>query len=254
MTTTTGASAADRQRLRAARGPAGQGGHGGKAGKGGPTAGRLPSPPRQRRPAMAALALVLIVGGALVAGLLAVRMDSRVDVLVANGDLAPGTRISPDNVRAVPVAYDGLNLIPEDQAELVMGTFAKGFIADGTLLDGKMLDRDNPIGRDRAIVSVVLSPALAPERELEPGDLVDVVRASGSSSTDAAAERLTQGLVLSIHKPQRDQLGGGAAGSVSLLVPAATAADVIDASSANLAGLALVSRGSTTNDVSLPGS
>lgn len=236
MTTT-----ADRQRLRAARGTSGK--------AAGP--GRLPSPPRQRRPAMAALALVLIVGGALVAGLLAIRMDSRVEVLVANGDIAPGTRISDENVRAVPVAYDGLNLVPADQADAVMGTFAKGFINDGTLIDGKMLDRDNPIGGDRAIVSVVLSPALAPEKELEPGDLVEVVRASGSSSTGEGAARVTQGLVLSLHQPRKDELGGGAAGSVSLLVPSTAAADVIDASSANLAGLALVSRGNTTDDVTL---
>jgi hypothetical protein len=38
------------------------------------------------------------------------------------------------------------------------------------------------------------------------------------------------------------------------LVPAASAADVIDASSANLAGLALISRGNTTDDVTLSGS
>lgn len=244
MTTTTGATTADRQRLRAARGTGGK--------PSGPS--RLPSPPRQRRPAMAALALVLIVGGALIAGLLAIRMDSRVDVLVANGDLAPGTRITETNVRAVPVAYDDLNLIPEEQAELVMGTFAKGFIEDGTLIDGSMLDKDNPIGGDRAIVSVVLSPALAPEKALETGDLVEVVRASGSSSTDEGAAPLTRGLVLAIHQPKRDELGGGAAGSVSLLVPSAAAADVIDASSANLAGLALISRGNTTDDVTLSGS
>jgi hypothetical protein len=245
MTTTTGATTADRQRLRAARGT------GGKPN----AANRLPSPPRQRRPAMAALALVLIVGGALVAGLLAIRMDSRVDVLVANGDIAPGTPITEDNVTTTPVAYDDdVNLIPEDQADLVIGTFAKGFINDGTLIDGKMLDRDNPIGGDRAIVSVVLNPALAPEKELETGALVEIVRASGSSSTGEGAAPITQGLVLSIHQPKKDSLSSGAAGSASLLVPAASAADVIDASSANLAGLALISRGNTTDDVTLSGS
>ena len=245
-TTSTGGTTADRQRLRAARGT---------TGKKASSASRLPSPPRQRRPAMAALALVLIVGGALVAGLLAIRMDSRVEVLVAKGNIAPGARLSEKNLTTVPVAYDDLNLIPADLAsEYALGNFAKGFIADGTLIDGKMIDRDNPIDADRAIVSVVLSPALAPEKELETGDLVEIVRASGSTSAGEGAVSLTQGLVLSIVEPKKGDLGAGSAGSANLLVPSDAAADVIDASSANLAGLALVSRGNTTDDVPLSGS
>ena len=37
--------------------------------------GRLPSAPRERRPLLAALAVILIVGGALLAGLLAARIE-----------------------------------------------------------------------------------------------------------------------------------------------------------------------------------
>ncbi len=37
---------------------------------------------------------MLIVGGALVAGLLAIRMDSRVEVIVVRPDIAPGTEIT----------------------------------------------------------------------------------------------------------------------------------------------------------------
>ena len=48
----------------------------------------VPAPPRRRRPALTALAVLLIVGGAALAGLLAVRMDSREPVLV----VAPADR------------------------------------------------------------------------------------------------------------------------------------------------------------------
>jgi len=243
-TTSTGETTADRQRLRAARG----------TGAKGTAANRLPSPPRQRRPAMAAMAVLLIVGGALIAGLLAIRMDSRIEVLAAKGDIAPGTLLTTANLRSVPVAYDDLNLIPADQAsEYAIGKYSTGFIDDGTLIDGAMINTETPVGEDRAIVSVVLTPALAPEKELAPGDLVEVVRASGSSTAGESAERLTQGLVISINRPTKDDLGGGAAGSANLLVPATAAADVIDASSANLAGLALISRGNSTDDVTLSG-
>ena len=64
MSTTTGGTAVERQRQRASRGI-------GRS-AGGP-ANRLPAPPRQRRPALAAIAVLLIVGGALLAGLLAIR-------------------------------------------------------------------------------------------------------------------------------------------------------------------------------------
>ncbi len=240
----TGTTTADRQRLRAARGAGGKNG----------VAGRLPSPPRQRRPAMAALALVLIVGGALVAGLLAIRMDSRVQVLVAAEEISPGSEITEANTTTVPIAYDDLNVFTEADAGIAYGLYAKTPIAPGMLLDGRMLAEEDPIGDDRAIVSIVLSPALAPEKELQAGDLVEVVRASGSSTAGDGAERITQGLVLSINAPPKKDggLGGGAASSANLIVPASVAADVIDASSANLAGLALVSRGST-DDVTLSG-
>ncbi|MGA9748005.1 MAG: SAF domain-containing protein [Nocardioides sp.] len=244
MSSSTGTSTADRQRLRAARGAGGKNA----------AASRLPSPPRQRRPAMAALALVLIVGGALVAGLLAIRMDSRVEVLVASTDIAPGSEITSQNTTTVPIAYDDLNVFPESIADEAFGLYAKTPIRQGMLLDGYMLAQEDPIGDDRAIVSVVLSPALAPEKELQAGDLVEVVRASGSSAGGETAVRITQGLVLSINAPKEKDggLGSGAASSANLIVPASTAADVIDASSANLAGLALVSRG-TTDDVTLSG-
>jgi hypothetical protein len=102
------------------------------------------------------------------------------------------------------------------------------------------------------VVSIVLSPALAPDK-LRAGDLVEIVRAAGSSGGAGVAERITRGLVTSISSPDEDDLGGGAAASANILVPSSVAADVIDASSANLAGIALISRGNTIDDVTLTG-
>ncbi|MGH3317395.1 MAG: hypothetical protein ACRDO0_14745, partial [Nocardioidaceae bacterium] len=72
-----GADGQDRQRARAERGL--------KSTRSSSTAGRdrLPSPPRRRRPALAALAVLLIVGGATLAALLALRLDQRVPVMMA---------------------------------------------------------------------------------------------------------------------------------------------------------------------------
>ena len=52
--------------------------------------GRLPVPSRDRRPALAALAILLVLAGALGSALVAYRSGSRVDVLVARHDIGPG--------------------------------------------------------------------------------------------------------------------------------------------------------------------
>ena len=98
---------------------------------------------------------------------------------------------------------------------------------------------------------MLLNPALTP-KELGKGDLVQVVRASGSSSTNATtagAKDVTRGLVISVTHAKKDSLGGASSGSVSLLVPASAGKDVIDASNGSLAGLALISRGNTTDTI-----
>lgn len=242
-TTSTGETAADRQRLRAARGT------GAKKPSG--TANRLPSPPRQRRPALAAIALLLIVGGALVAGLLAIRMDSRVPMLAASQDIPPGAVIEEAHLKVVQVAADDASrLIPAEFEDQIVGAFSKARIYEGQLLDQRQLTETDPIGQDRAVVSVVLSPALAP-RNLRSGDLIEIVRAAGTSGGEGTAQPLTRGLVTQINEASSDDLGGAAASSANIIVPASVAADVIDASSANLAGIALISRGNTIDDVTL---
>jgi hypothetical protein len=239
MSGTNGTSTAHRQRLRAGRGRASA------------PANRLPGPPRQRRPALAAVALVLIVGGALVAGLLAVRMDSRVSVIAARDSIAPGARITQADLTEVQVASEDLDLIGWQYTSRIVGTYAKGTIYPGMLVNEAMLTDRSPVGNGRVIVSVLLNPALTPQ-ELAKGDLVQVVRASGTSASDASgsgAKDVTRGLVISVTRAEEDSLGGASSGSVSLLVPAAAGKEVIDASNGSLAGLALISRGNSTDAV-----
>jgi hypothetical protein len=240
MSGTTGTSTGDRQRLRAARGNA-------RAG-----VNRMPAPPRQRRPALAAIALILIVGGALVAGLLAIRMDSRVDVIAVSRTVNPGEKITADMLTSVRIASDDrVRLIGAQYSDQIVGDYAKGTIYKGMLLDQQLLTKHSPVGNGRAIVSVLLNPALTPA-ELSHGDLVQVVRAADSTSSGVGAKDITQGLVLSVRKAKSDSLGGASSGSVSLLVPESSAKEVIDASRGTLAGLALLSSGNTIDVI--PGS
>lgn len=68
--------------------------------------GDRPTPPHRRRPALAALAVILIVGGAAIAGLLAMRLDSRTPVLVLNQDVAVGTKITSSMFTSSDVATE----------------------------------------------------------------------------------------------------------------------------------------------------
>lgn len=206
---------------------------------------RAAEPPRQRRTGLAALAVALIVGGALAAGLLAVRMDSREPVLAAAVDIAPGTLITPEMLREVNVASEGLRLIPSDLASQVLDgqTYARTLIRADSLVDENVLTKSSPIGEGRAIVSVPLSPDLTPRKDLRSGDLVRVLKVSRGDSGGTATE-LTEALVLDVHTGGGDELSGdGTNGSLSLLVPVGVAGAVVNAAAQDAAGIALVDRG-----------
>lgn len=243
MTTqTTGDTSADRVRQRAARG----------IGKSATAASRtrLPAPPRQRRPAMAALAVLLIVGGALLAGLLAVRMDSREPMVTVTRDLPAGTQITEADLGQAQVAAEGLDLVPAEQVDQVIGTYTSSRVLEGQLLDRRVLTTEGPLtDGQHAIVSVVLNPGLAPE-SVRDGDVVMVVRAAPESSNEAG-RAITEAYVMERSAASRDDFGGGTAGELTLLVPAAAAQAVVDAAGNNRAGIAVLSRDNALDDLSL---
>lgn len=237
MSVDTDPSVADRQRNRAFR----------RGNDGGARPGRV-DPPRQRRPALAALAVLLIVGGALVAGLLAIRMDSREPVLAAARDIAAGTQITPEDLREVDVSAADVPVIPSDLAGQVLdgATYADVPIDAGSLIDQNMLTKEVPVGEDRAEVSVPLDPTRTPGSALQSGDLVQVVRVSGEEAA-TEPEVLTEGLVLATQSASADDLGSVQTGTVRLLVPTEVAAAVVDAAGSGQAGLALIERGQPTD-------
>jgi hypothetical protein len=162
-------------------------------------------------------------------------------VLVAARDIEPGAQITEEDLRVVHVASEGLDLLPEEYAEEVVGAYAAGAIPANTLLDERMVSTDTPIAEDRAVVSIPLDPTLTPAEKVRAGDLVQVVRAASASG--GKAEELATAYVLSVTEPASDELGSQQLASASLLVPAAVVADVIDAASAGEGGLAILASG-----------
>src|ERR1700729_2919502 len=71
-----------------------------------PSGRRLPSAPRERKPALAALAILLIVGCALGTGLLVVQSGKRVAAIEVSREIGSGQRIPLSALTEVQIASD----------------------------------------------------------------------------------------------------------------------------------------------------
>jgi SAF domain-containing protein len=200
----------------------------------------VPSPPKRRRPALTALAVLLIVGGAALAGLLAVRMDSREPVLVVSQQVSPGQKISRSMLESRNVSGDGLNAIPASQVDEFTKFYSRQTIYKGQLLTPDLLRKDPPLQSDQAQVGVPLTSGKYPPG-LRSGDAVRLVRIGDAQSPSRA---LCTGLVLDITKSKSSGFGSDAKASVAaILVPQSVADQVVGATGTDELGIALIGRG-----------
>lgn len=205
-----------------------------------PAAGdRLPRPPRRRSAGLAALAVLLVAGGAAVAGLLALRLDQRVDVLVARQSIGAGEQITADMLAVAPVAADGPALIPVTRRGEVVGRYAAVPIPAGRLLDTGMVTDRSTLRAGTVAIGVVVAPGAAPARGLEAGDRVTVY------GTDGEGEVITsEALVSSFVRPEQGSFGATSSDTVAtLIVPESAAARVAAAAAAGKVSLGLTERG-----------
>lgn len=152
--------------------------------------GRLPAPMRDRRPALAALAVLLILGGALASALVAYRSGGRVDVLVARHDIPIGQAVGPADFGVARVAADGAAVVEAAAAANFTGAAATTRIPAGTLINRTMFARGSVIPATAIVVGVVLSAQQRPAAGLRAGDVVRVYAVPRDSSGVAAATQL----------------------------------------------------------------
>lgn len=200
---------------------------------------RLPSPPRQRRPALAALAVLLIVGGAAVAALLAMRVDERTPVLVVTQPVAAGERIPADAISTTQVASEDTRLIPESQLDVVTSRYARVSLVEGQLLDTTMLTEQAPLSEGQTAVGAFLGQSFLPAGGLQAGDIVDLV-----SIVSGEGERVVEGArVASARAADGADQAGGTGSLVSLLVDRGDAATIGGLAATNQLVVTLVERG-----------
>jgi len=150
-----------------------------------PASRRLPSARRERKPALAAFALLLIAGGALAAGLLVVQSGQRAAAIEISQQVGAGQRIPLSAMQPVPVASGtGLDYVAWAQASQVARFFAATTIPPGTLLTSAMVARASGVTAGQYTVGLALKDGQLPD-QLKTGDHVGIYAVSGQASGNA---------------------------------------------------------------------
>ncbi|MGL5811285.1 MAG: SAF domain-containing protein [Nocardioides sp.] len=143
------------------------------------TRGRLPVTRRDRRPMLAALALLLILLGALGSALIAFRSGDRVSVLAARRDIEIGTEVSAADFTEIRAAADTPGVIEARFLDNFVGSRAVGFIPTGTIANKEMFTTLDGIPRNAELVGITLDPTRRPGRVPRAGQVVRVFFVTG---------------------------------------------------------------------------
>jgi len=213
-----------------------------------PSSRRLPTARRERKPVLAACALLLIIGGALAAGLLVVQSGKRVTAIEIIQPVGAGQRIPSGAMQPVQVASGtGLDYVPWAEASQVTRFYAATAIPPGTLLTSAMVARASGVTTGRDVVGLALSGGQLPA-QLKAGDHVGIYAVGGPANGSAGcpgtggAALTADAVVVSVLTPGNGSLAGPSGGTTDVTVavsPADAGAVACDAAAGNVAVVVL---------------
>ncbi|MEU8978916.1 hypothetical protein [Streptomyces sp. NPDC048309] len=174
---------------------------------------RLPTPPRERKPALAALAVLLILVGALGATMLVLRAGDRIEVIKLTGDVQAGESITDSKITSVMVAQDsGVDYVPWSQRQGLKSLQAKATLFKGTVVVGQMFAKKTSLAAGKATVGLSLKEGQYPAN-LKAGDIVSAYLVGNDSGTSKGSSSSSSS-------------GTSGSGDNSLLVERAVVSDV----------------------------
>lgn len=224
---------------------------------GGPMGGeRLPVAPRERKPALAALAVLLILVGALGATVIVMRAGNKISVVEVTTQIASGEPIPESAIHEVMISDgSGVNFIKWGQrGDLTQHYRAATNLTPGSLLVNSMITKsDQALQSGKSVVGLSLKDGQFPNG-LKPGDTVAAYRVgnivgsttSGKSTGDNSANSslINDHLIIkTIDTGASSSLSGSGNTPVTVLVDSGAAGDLTIAASANQVALVLVSAG-----------
>jgi len=202
-----------------------------------PGSRRPPHVARERRPALAALALLLIVGGALGAAYLVLQNGHRVAAIEVTQHLGAGQRIPLGALQEVDIAVSGgVGYVPWSEVGQVSQFYAATAIPPGTLLNSSMVARVNGLAAGRSVVGLALKDGQLPDG-LQAGDHVNLYQVSDATQScpgTPGSVLASNAVVLGISAP----VSAASASAVDVRValdPAAAGAVTCNAANNNVA-------------------
>ncbi|MEU1627016.1 hypothetical protein ABZ746_17185 [Streptomyces sp. NPDC020096] len=225
---------------------------------------RLPVAPRERKPALAALAALLILVGALGATVLVLRAGNKTEAVKITQRVAAGQPIPASAMVEVDVASGtGVNYVQWSQRNALGDYRAATDILPNTPLVGEMLTQDKGLADGKVIVGLSLKDGQYPAG-LAAGDNVAAYRVNadgskpssngtaggaggaGTGGAGAASSNLitANAKVQSATPPSGDTIGSGDL-PVTLVVANGDAAALTQAASAGQVALVVVPSGTS---------
>jgi len=212
---------------------------------------RMPSAPRERKPALAALAVLLVALGAVAAGYLVLSAGHRVGAVEVVEQIGQGEQIPASALREVQIATDsGVSYVAWQNAGRVAGVYASTEIPAGTLLTPAMTSSTNNLTTGKVEVGLSLKAGQTPGNLLT-GDTVEAfpvgtgsgctttgsTATSGSGAGSVAGVPIATGTIASV---SGSASASGTTASVTLAVPAANAGTLACYASAGDVAITLV--------------
>jgi hypothetical protein len=151
--------------------------------------------PRDRKPALAALGLLLVVVGALASVYLQQRAGDKVGVIEITKRVPQGEEVTADDISEVMVAVDpNISYVTWAQARVgaLHGYTARTDLVPGTLLVGPMLTAAVPLAPGQQVIGLSLKDGEYPVG-VQAGDTVSVYYVSNHNDDKTAQQFLTDG-------------------------------------------------------------
>ncbi|GAA1517284.1 hypothetical protein [Kribbella lupini] len=151
---------------------------------------RLPGS-RERRPALAALAVILILLGAAGSTLIALRSGDRQYFVVVKKNVAPGQQITDDDLSRGDLAGATKQLLLWSDRDSIKGKYATGWIYAGQFVSEKNFIAD-PVPEDGALIGISVDSGRAPAESVGVGDIVRLVRVPAANQEGGGAQVIVQ--------------------------------------------------------------
>ena len=210
-----------------------------------PAGRRLPGAPRERKPALAALAVLLILGGALGAGWLVIQSSKRVAAIEVSQQVGAGQRIPLSAMQQVQItAGSGLAYVPWDEAGQVARFFTVSAIPQGTLLTREMVATTGTPVAGKAVLGLALKDGQLPHG-LQDGDHIDIYQVSDAQDTcpgGSGGTLAADAIVLAIGTPSTIS-GSTAIADVEVALNPSNAGPVACNASNGIVGIAVLPDG-----------